>query len=671
MIHTRAFTTALLVINQSIAAHAPTQSQPPPSAQSTAEPNNDADAPTVLIDRAAALLSALGTDAADDSVLLGLPTHEQRKRASETAANALAILNQADTRSVAAIKLLEDRLMGINAEPLSPDEAARIEASLARLVDVEQAQRIPLLRGLCHALLSGAADDPARAESALAAISGLSKLRVSSPVAEATRRLALAGAILRSSPFDQSTIQAALREIEAVRASTSPEVIDRCARRAAAAMLVVDPLLTAGLPAISAADAAEFRARGLIELGRRTSSERTNRVRQACEVLLRVLRPASDGTPVTDEQRVRTYARLASVLDGSIPFAELPAEAAFARALTLLREKPESAEAEAILRALHARSDLDPALRPEVEWERLVMLSRRAEQPLNMLVVRESELESLIRFAEQFPSDRRAAQAADRALAIAESAVWKSSEGSLVLAKHQVALNRLADHALMSAPTPDRVRAALIRRKASLAQSPSIAAAAALMDVVGQLPPADQQSHAPEIRAAIAGALRTLLDNQAQAQTQADIRALTKIFLGLPGERTPAADLLLAESYAQFNDRADLLTAAELYKRRRDHNDPRTTFALASILRRIDDHAGAVETLRTMVDRIEASAVGTRPAHYWLAWAEILEILQSQDSAGQRTADIRAQIKRLELLDPTLGGPESAARIHTIRKSIK
>jgi hypothetical protein len=70
----------------------------------------------------------------------------------------------------------------------------------------------------------------------------------------------------------------------------------------------------------------------------------------------------------------------------------------------------------------------------------------------------------------------------------------------------------------------------------------------------------------------------------------------------------------------------------------------------------------AFATLRELVEELDAAAGavggagGSRPGIYWLAWAEMLEILNADTSRPDRASVVREQVRRLELVDPNLGG---------------
>ena len=84
----------------------------------------------------------------------------------------------------------------------------------------------------------------------------------------------------------------------------------------------------------------------------------------------------------------------------------------------------------------------------------------------------------------------------------------------------------------------------------------------------------------------------------------------------------------------------------------------------------------AFATLRSLVDELERAAAKRRPATadrheaYWLAWAEMLEILAADNRDGRRTDVIRLQLNRLSLVDPAFGGGDASRRIKAVRESL-
>ena len=98
---------------------------------------------------------------------------------------------------------------------------------------------------------------------------------------------------------------------------------------------------------------------------------------------------------------------------------------------------------------------------------------------------------------------------------------------------------------------------------------------------------------------------------------------------------------------------------------------PRYKLALARAQGAAAQHAEALATFREVADHVVgAPGSSLRDPAYWAAWTEMIAIQHSQNENGARSPDIRVQIKRLELLDPNLGGPPWSDRIKQVRAAI-
>src|SRR5262249_52796208 len=106
----------------------------------------DPRAPSWLIDRAAYTIDRLGDDGTDNAVLVGLPSGPQRRRCVAASLEALRTLEQARSIAETTTARLEESILDLRGEHGDvAGKAAEAERDLHRLVDLEQAQRIPFL----------------------------------------------------------------------------------------------------------------------------------------------------------------------------------------------------------------------------------------------------------------------------------------------------------------------------------------------------------------------------------------------------------------------------------------------------------------------------------------------------------------------------------------------
>lgn len=631
-----------------------------------AAPARVASPPIQSVERAYATLAALDSDGSRDAVLFGLPTASQSTRVAAAASDVLAALDQADKQTDAAVAELESRLIGASA--LTPAESAEIERSLARLVDVEQAQRIPLARGVAHALLAGASEGDARAAAVQSAVTTLAPLRLPGAGPDAERSLALAAAMLRTPNADPALIAAALREIETVLQSAAAKDDPAIRRRAALALLAAEPARSPGQADLPPLALAESRARGHIDAAKRTPSQRAARTGAACRVLLEVL--SSDPAP-SPERRVLVYAKVSACLDGSVPLADLPPEATLARAITAARSIPNSAEAALLLKQLLARADLTPALRAEALWESAILAQSSPEA-----AERTRSLSLLAQFAAEFPDDSRALSAA-RAAAFAPIAdrptlrrllgYIESSPAAPAADRDRARAAILQFHATDPDPTPPNAEliTSLIRRASEISDPAHRASASAALVSIATSTTAEPvwSSLPPPQRLAIARSLAPWAANNSA-----------------PEPLQLRLHLLLGEELARAQDQQAIPELSALIGSALDEpgraERARFRLPLAIAQRRAGDAPAALTTLRVLTDEFDAPppnlpAARTPPPSYWSAWAEALEILNAQDTDRARAPELRAQIKRLELIDPALGNAEPAARIRALRAAME
>jgi hypothetical protein len=625
--------------------------------------------PSWLVDRAIAELATLSADGADTSLMFGIASADQRRRGLEAARRAIALLDDAAVRAEAAVKRLEDGVMGRDgAEPDAARRAAAAESALTRLVDVEQAQRMPFYRAAAQTILASALDGAPRTDAARAAITALSRLSFATPGAEASRRVTLIAALLNSGGLDEQvrdTVAAELRWFDAAPADAPADPLTQTR------VAMVRRTLEAGAGAtpgpISGLQQAEAVARGLLLPTRVHPEQRTQLTAAACKVLLSAAPPGADPSA-----RLTLYAKIAAIIEPGVDTGMLPAEAGLARAVSLLRENVDSLEARALLAQLAQRSDVTGPLRATVLWETAAIYTRVAESDADVRAV-----DSLDRFISEFPDDERAPAAA-RSL---EGIAGRLARGSDLAPDRRAQLERIQLRALdLLIAHPNDFPGQLGEWKAR--------------SIAIRVRPLDPATLTPEQLAPLVE-LDGTIDRPRPSVASVALADLYRRIIDDPGwserpavQRIAMVDLIRRSRDTIDESRLPLLSGeAKLAAGRPDAADElrpliggpldqpeqptraRLRLALAAALKADPARrAEALTLLRQLTAPLdEATSSSPRPEHYWQAWALSLELLQLDNADGARSDSIRAQAKRLELLDSTLGGPATAERIRRAR----
>lgn len=95
------------------------------------------------------------------------------------------------------------------------------------------------------------------------------------------------------------------------------------------------------------------------------------------------------------------------------------------------------------------------------------------------------------------------------------------------------------------------------------------------------------------------------------------------------------------------------------------------TIGLARAQRNAGDAVGAFATYRSMVELLENAQLASKPPEYFLAWAEMLAILASDNAQGQRDQQIRLRIDLLRTMDANFGTPDARDLIEMVQLSIR
>lgn len=656
---------------------------------------NDHRAATWLTDRAAYQLDLAAATGLDVVCIFGLPTPAQSAQVRPFAEAALELAQQADTAAAAAISALESRLLD-RTNPPAPGAVAEIEQRLSALVETEQARRIPMLRAMARTLLAATTADPARAAAiAQDAVRDLENVPTPTPGLRRAVHIARGAALIHAAFGSQAQdfSDHALNQFHGIDLipdlpNADPDTALR-ARLGMARTGGVNPPLRADTPTsrLEAEAAAAF----LVAESFRNLARRSQLISDAVRILFTSAPTAGQIAAGALDTRVLLCEKIAAILPRTVPIASLPPEAAFARAVTLARAgKPNdpgyaaARDETASLFALVAdRTDAPGSLRCAARWERAVVLAGSSD-----------EFAAFDALARVFTEDPSCTQAPDAAERTAETFISKNPPGSTLSPQWLLrsGVYRAALLLLLERRADDRWRAAFVRLAASdLARPASPRSPDGLPDDLGR---ATQLAAAMSTDAARASALAALADGLAlsmdrrRTETLAapdpaaawkalhpTARASLVWTRAHDPQRTPLYTLLVGETLAYADDRAALPLLAPLSGTSIDQPDSplfvRFRFALSRAQRLNNEQAKAFTTLREAADRLEgAPGTKTRDPDFWAAWAEMLTILQSMNADGSHTSDLRVQINRLELLDPTLGGPPHAEAIKRVRDSV-
>lgn len=642
-------------------------------------------------ERSAAALEMLAADGTDSAVLFGIPTDAQRERARVRAKEAFELAARADQAAAQSVARLEAQLVDRSTDAATREQADR---QLATLVDVEQSRRIPYLRATARMVLAASSVDRAGRSGLQVAAREFAELpEPSDDTGQSAQRLAVgvsAGLAALASP-DRAV------ELRAASARQLRQVIERCAASpdagstvlAARARLALcrigeDPGAV-GVPAPGSdalAMEAEARAALLVE---RASAEPLARTELFTRAIGLVKGPMTVGTPAAAARACET---IAAMLPSDVALESLPAEATLARAIIRAREDSPSARTEAIklMDQVAARTDATSAVRSLALWEKAVLVGASGDtlQELNALAA--------VYRAGGKDADERAVLAARRAVDLFAAAktpdglpeAWKTRQSVLrdaleVLAgrddgdaprvREQLARVFIADLGTSSESSPELITRAKALMERLASESPTRAAvAAAIADAM--LRQIETRQNALVASAGVSPASAKLwTDSAADAA-----KALAFATAHAPQTQARIA-LALGEAMAAAGDPQAAVTLGALVGSDVDRPETpawgRLRLALARAQRQAGDIPHAVATLREITDKLEgAPGSTTRAPMFWQAWGELLSIFQSANADGSRTSDIRVQIRRLELLDPSFGGQPHARRIEDVRAAV-
>lgn len=660
---------------------------------------NDAD-PALrehLINQAAALLSRPARDGSDTAVLLGIPLPAQLKSVTADASEAAACLKRAKS---AADALAEQ----FAATPPPPDDPRPERLTQDRTV------RIPFYRGRAESLLAVTAPKPETASHLAAVADSLAKLALASTAPECIRRVTYGAALLlRAGDGDAKS---ALEEFAYVATTPEPApgAIPPQTRvegwmglvRAAAALGTVEqaiqklhdslsapPFIIGGHPdplwTVLAADAG---AVAFTEQAIHTHKVALleNAITEESSLLAR-----DDLGFRAEALRPLVFEKLAILADrAAAAKLDPPPGMRLAQAIVAARDPARRDDAVAAFAAV-ADNPKAGDFAADALWEQAVLLTQPGKTtPASRLAA----ARALTRLAREHDASPRAAEAMSAALAYARTLESDHAPDAAQSRAAYLDALVLATTKYESLPDIDlwRVERARLLVPAG-SESPSLDDLSAALAQLFRVTP--RSTVADDARRLFERAQVLLSDKLAPVLAEA--RRISDSAAREVGRQRlrPAAELaaeFAAAHKSPFLDRfrADLADAIvesgspasrETYQSLLASNAqvpggrPRLQLGLARSLIISNDKAAAFPLLQEAAGALDTppapgAAAPTRPDTFWHAWTLSLELLADQNKDGSRSGAILAHLRRLELIDPTLGGPPWVARITAVKSRI-
>lgn len=658
----------------------------------------DPEAPTWMLDRAELALHRAAQDGAASSVMFGVPAREQPIWVSVQAGAAAELCGLARAAIDAAVARLEEKLLapGMDQERAKA-VAAEIEPHLARLLEVEQAKRLPELefaalglralseppneareRAVREAIArvtatgegptAGALTNP---RSALLAAALL--VRSNDAAARAAAGRLLDGLVREQDRVRESAggaSKATLGPIDAVRLAMGLMVCGRAEDAALVAVpgrgedWLVDLLLS------------EAEARAAVRAGGDSPEARVRGAGLLLKIALRHDGPSDvlDTPQGPSAMRRLVYEKIGALLPAGADWAAIDPELALARAWMLRTARvsndsqpatASSAECLALLEAVGGRSDAPEAVRAQARW----LLA--AEHERFGLRDNAAARSALARLVVELPRSTLAHAAAERIVRShapdlrGHQPVFDSLEqrGDVVAALRLLAAAESADDRVLGA-----FAVALVGHPEAGARDWQEAAAAC------------ERMGASHLRERTERLVTAQLDAVLRARPPigecAEMLAAAAKWLEARGEAWRSLELrlqrveLIIEGGAGHDARAEIeALIGSAMDRGGTVERARLRTARGIALRRAGDDAAAMTEFRTVASEFERDARSSDAARtparhaFWSAWAEMLEIAACATDAPDRIEQARQQRQRLELLDPALGGEPWAGRI--------
>lgn len=650
---------------------------------------DDSRLPGWLVDSAVGELARLARDGSDTAALFAIPLPAQRLAVTQSAQRAVDHL----TRAAA---LLDLRLAPLQATP--PDDPVKAQ------LDQDRSVRVPFFASRARVLLAACTTGKERTTFAQAAFELVGKLSLSTLGPESIRRVIIGAALLmRADPPAPDDLQTAIDEFgwvltnggSGATATTRAEAWFGLIAASAGLgklepmleqlrpALVKEPFLGPdnrpdSLLAVLATDSVSrawadraFRTRDRALLDRAVAEQQSLLRRQDLAVRADSLRPLV-------YQKLHLLGGLGTGLD-------LPPAIDLATAIDAARDQSRREEAIKRLRAVADAPDAGD-FAADALWE-LAVLHTQTSATLDDTI---AAVDALVCIARDFSTSPRASEAIAAALAHAQALARESVDRGPTLYREalKVAITTypklpgidtwryeygrvLAEHNEASTADLKAARDSLLLVPAA---APISADAVKLLERVQARILDDAWSHVGRARAAASGiGVQELCRNEVLPEARRAVEWATS-------NRSSLLDRFradMADALTECGDSSGRATYEDLAKRGAEVPGgwPRLRLGLARSQMIAGETAAAFATLRDLATALDAPAAPSpaapRTEVFWHAWTLMLEELSARNADGARTGTIRANIKRLESIDPSLGGEPWRSRLGRVRDKAK
>ncbi len=648
----------------------------------------DATLPDLLITQAAAELARLGRDGSDSAALFCIPLPAQSQTVRDTATESLQLLTQASS-------ILDQKHKDLTAQNIPADDPRAVQ------LDQDRTVRVPFFASRAHILIAACSTGKDRTTHAQAAYDAIGKLTLATSGPESIRRITLGAALLMRAA-DNTDLQSAAEELGWVLTSgpsNQPQPGASAVTRAEAWFglilaaagagkpeAVLDqfrtaqtqpPFTTDGKPdALLTVLAADAISRAWAEHGiahnNRASLDRAVSEQQS------LLRRTDLGVRA-DALRPLAFQKLNLLAAKADHKLNLPPAMDLAGAIDAARDPKRRDEAIKRLTAVAAAPDAGD-FAADALWESAVLLTQGTPTPTD----RQSAATNLTRLARDFPSSPRATEAMAAALAYLQALAREHSESNTAyLAALTVATDKYA-----TLPTIDTWRYEHARLIVDLNTGDLETALKVLREVNPKAPIAKEAQRLCErVQGnALDAQWAAISEARKKGQPVADLARQTV----LP-EAQRAVEWSKSHDNASLDrfraDLADALTESgdatgrpiyeSLLKAKSEvpGGTPRLHLGQARALLISGDTPGAFAILRDLAAATDTAPQGqpptSRPEPFWHAWTLMLEELSTRNEGNARTGTIRTNIKRLESIDPALGGEPWKSRITKVQSTLK
>lgn len=648
----------------------------------------DATLPDLLITQAAAELARLGRDGSDTAALFCIPLPAQSQTVRDTATESLQLLTQASS-------ILDQKHKDLTAQNIPADDPRAVQ------LDQDRTVRVPFFASRAHILIAACSSGKDRTTHAQAAYDAIGKLTLATSGPESIRRITLGAALLMRAA-DHTDLQSAAEELGWVLTSgpnNQPQPGASAVTRAEAWFglilaaagagkpdAVLDqfrtaqtqpPFTTDGKPdALLTVLAADAISRAFAEHGiahnNRASLDRAVSEQQT------LLRRTDLGVRA-DALRPLAFQKLNLLAERADRKLDLPPAMDLAGAIDAARDSKRRDEAIKRLSAVSAAPDAGD-FAADALWESAVLLTQGTPTRTD----RQSAATNLTRLARDFPSSPRATEAMAAALAYLQALAREHSESNTAY----LAALAVANDKYPTLPTIDTWRYEHARLIVDLNTGDLQTALKVLREVNPKATIAKEAQRLCErVQANILDAQWAAISEvRKKGQPVADLARQTV----LP-EAQRAVEWSKSHDNASLDrfraDLADALTESgdatgrpiyeSLLKAKSEvpGGTPRLHLGQARTLLITGDTPAAFAILRDLAAATDTAPQGqpptSRPEPFWHAWTLMLEELSTRNEGNARTGTIRTNIKRLESIDPNLGGEPWKSRITKVQSTLK